>query len=173
MYVDSTKIWYNANGLGYPNTITFFLFNANIETAYTASIVDSSDDVQGAINNDYGFKVSKEGSDVTTAGLADLQSFSGSSLADIPVRHQIIHKIGTGSVNNGNLFTVAHGLGYQPMFLFYTKHGSDGYFCNLIHHDGTLTEKVRTYADGTNIYFKNDTGATLDLAYVIFKDPLL
>ena len=172
VYVDTTKIWYNANGLGDPTKITFFIFNANIETAYTASIVDSDDDVQGAVSNDYGFKVSKEGSDVTSAGLADLQSFSGSSLAGIPVRHQIIHKIGTGSLS-GSLFTVAHGLGYRPMFLFYTKHGSDGYYCNPSHYSSDLTERIRTYADTTNIYLKNGSGATLPLAYVIFKDPLI
>ena len=175
VYCDSTKIHYLANGWSTARTVTFFLLNANIETAYTASIVDSDDDVQGAISNDYGFKVSKSGSDVTSADLADLVSFSGSSEADKPVRHQIIHKTGTGNVTNGNTFSVAHGLGYEPMFLFYTKHATHGYFCNLLFAEfisPNFVERVRTWTDTTNIYFKNETGSTLNIAYIIFKDPL-
>lgn len=177
LYCDSTHIFYNQNEFSQAVKISWFIFNTPLLTSYTAPIVDSTDDTQGGITTDYGFKVSNDGNDVKTAGLVDLASFSGSSLGSSSVRHQIIHKIGTGTAHNGTDESFSHGLGYSPMFLFYGLQTGVGWFCAqacyIVNAGPTVTEKIRTWADSTNINFRQDTGSDRDIAYAIFKDPLL
>jgi hypothetical protein len=177
VFVDSTKIWYNQNEFTSNQKISWFLFAIDLETSYSASNVVTSAATQGVISRDYGFKASKAGSDVKTAGLTNLTAFSGTSTGGVPVRSQILHKVDSGTIGNGVTVTVAHGLGYKPMFITYIKQGSNGYFIDAVTYevvDGpTLAQRWRSWADATNIYFKNDTSSTLTYAYVIMKDPLL
>ena len=181
VYIDSTHVWYQSNSdhFGSDAILTVFVFNHDITSVLTSPDIDTTDDVQGTITTNYGFKVSKDGYDVKSATLANLQSYSGNSSLGYPVRHQIIHKVNHyGNLTNGSTATVAHGLGYKPMFLWYVKETTpeNGYFISQVTYvfsGGSAVAKVRTYCDNTNIYYVNNSGNTLDLYYVIFKDPLL
>ena len=178
IFIDDTKIWYKSNSFGSGKNVTYLVLGVDLETDITYQNIDTVDDAIGTINNNYGFKVSKITKDVLTAGLADLASFSGTSSFGTSVRHQIIHSVGGyENLTSGSTLTIAHNLGYKPMFLFYVDSGVDGFFIEQISYrveaDATLTITNRCYADNTNIYFVNNSGGTWSLRYVIFKDPLL
>jgi len=180
-YMDTGKLWYNGTARPMSNSaqISWFILNANIQTAYTAPNVDTTSDSQGAISNDYGFKVSKSGIDVKSAGLANLQSFSGSSAGSVPVRHQNIHKIGTGTAVNGTTTSFSHGLTYKPMFLFYGFKSGSGYFILTQAYtiggapDYPLIQKYRIWTTSSQVRINNTTGGNKSVAYLVLKDPLL
>ena len=178
---DSTKIYYKANQQVQQTFFAYYILPYDLETAYVSDNIDITEDTQGAISNDYGYKVSKEGNEVEDATLINLQSFSGTSLAGYPVRQHIIQEIGNTVANNGATTAIPHGLGYKPMHIFYLKTSSDpveycqhflGFDVEVVGGIVTLTEKVRTWADNTYIYFYNNTGSNRAIAYVIFKDPM-
>ena len=171
--MDSNELkWYGSDD----SNLAWFIFNRPINVSYTAPDVDTNDDTQGSYSTNYGFKVSKTGEDVTTAGLDDLNCFSGASAANQPVRNQIVHKSGEIRVLNGDTESVAHGLGYRPMVHVWEE-GSTGIWTPRV-----LTYEVvgppisvnfirRVYSDDTNIYIYNLTGGDHDYAYLILKDP--
>jgi len=178
---DTTKIYYKANQ--YVNTlyVAYFIMPYNLEASFSAPNIDLTVDTQGTITTDWGFKVSKDGQDVKTATQANLQSFSGSSSGGYPVRHQIIHKVGTVTgVTGGSTVSIAHGLGYKPFFLWYWKTSSSPKEYALVQtthrvYAGPPIELqlvVRTWADNTNVNLYYNMAGTYDFAYVIFKDPL-
>ena len=180
--MDDTGLYYFANELASNKKINYWIYNTPLTTAYTAGSVDTTDDTIGSINDDYGFKVSKAGHDVKTADVEDMVNFSGTSDLGFSVRNQTIHKIGTGTSNSGALYSVAHGLGYKPMFLFYLFSSGRGWHIAQLGYDVFIDweaeevvaeAKYRGYADTTYIRFRNDTGNNKSIAYVIFKDPLL
>jgi hypothetical protein len=178
MNIDDTKIWYRGGSFSSSKTVTYFIFPLDLEQDISGVNINTTDDTVGSPTTDYGWKVSKTGEDVLTADLSELASFSGTSSEGFSVRHQIIHKVGgVSSLNSGSTATIAHGLGYKPMFLFYADGGADGYsivLLDLVVVAGpAVVVKARCWADATNIYFKNDSGGTHSLRYVIFKDPLL
>ena len=178
--ITPTKLfWDGTQDFGENAYISWFIFNRSITQSYTAPNIDITAVGQGSYNPNYGFKISKSGSDVKTAGLADLISFSGSSLANQPIRHQIIQKTGSGSITGGNTVQIAHGLDYKPMFIVYPQWPGTNpaeYYIDAVTYSVeagppvTITELFRTYCDNTNLNIYSQP--TINYAYLILKDPL-
>jgi hypothetical protein len=157
----------------YNASIGYTIFARNLLTNYTAPIINTTAAIQ-TINHDYGYKVSKDGQEVTTATLQNLTSFSGASLAGYGVRQWIVHQSGYGTINNGDTVNIGHSLGYTPMFLFYWGVvGSNKY---------TLGTAIYNLIGGANVIFQatinssqlsiiNNEGNNFNYAYIIFKDP--
>ena len=107
---------------------------------------------------DYGFKVSKAGFDVLTT--ADKNLIFSSAFGSLKV-----HTQGTGTLtDSARTITVAHGLGYVPMFLVHTQTEA-GYFIDdddyviaphvpIIAGGCYLDRQVTAWADSTNLYIK-------------------
>lgn len=180
--VSTTKIFYKGGSASSNKNIAYFILNVDLEEDYTAPIINTTAASQTAVTTDYGFKVSKDGYDVKTAGLGDLASFSGSSAGGQPVRHQIIHKVGgvTGHVTNTTI-TIPHGLGYTPMYLVFRRwdDGPNHYWTiNQIAYEVVgppveLVFKIRTWVDATNLSIYHDRGSDQQWRYIVFKDPFL
>jgi hypothetical protein len=107
---------------------------------------------------DYGFKVSKAGFDVLTT--ADKNLIFSSAFGSLKV-----HTQGTGTLlDSARTITVAHGLGYVPMFLVHTQTEGGYWVTNTDyviapHVPVTvggcyLDRQVRAYADSTNLYIE-------------------
>lgn len=159
--------------------LSYFIFNRNIEEVYNPTDIYTTPTSQGTYSADWGFKVTKDGKDISSTALDDYTSFSGASIAGYPVRHQIIHKSGTSSVNNTSTTAISHGLGYKPMFAVYVKSNNEYYLDQTEYEAYIDGDKVavkttwRTYCDANNLYVYNNTGANLNFAFLILKDPLL
>lgn len=174
----TSKLWWDDSYGGANATVSWFIFARDITESYTAPSIDTTDDTQGSYARDYGFKVSKTGKDVYTATQADLAASSGVSGADHPIRHQIVQKTGTSSVVHTATASISHGLGYKPMFVVYRKDTvNNEYWIDCSTYSVAAGPPVsvdiefRTYCDNNNIYVENQTGFTINFAYLILKDP--
>ena len=131
---------------------------------------------------DYGFRISKTGSDVKTCDDKDCVLTSKYSTLKGSLE-------GSGSstvTENGSarVITIAHGLGYIPMVQAYFK-DTDGVYLDAYYYltpfqyfDGTILVITSAYADTTNVYLEfaieNFGGGSdtidVDYQYYIFID---
>lgn len=115
---------------------------------------------------DYGAKVSKEGYSVLTAAPKDLVFSS---------KYQTlrVHARGSGSITHtgGRTVTIAHGLGYVPVFIIHSDLGASGSYFQLPFTQSygisapQYNEDILTWADATNIYIKVES----DFGYKTFN----
>lgn len=104
---------------------------------------------------DYGIKVSKPGYPVLEA-TPDQLIFS----SKYPTLR--VHQRGSGSITHtgGRTVTIAHGLGYVPMFIAHANVAGGSDYYQLPYVDGSNVGQVTCYADSTNLYItvNNDFG---------------
>ena len=120
---------------------------------------------------DYGIKVSKPGEDVNTNpdSYANIKKFSLLSSVDVVgagfslLKVKVSAKVNLG---NGATATVAHGLGYKPMFWAFLNTGSE---LKPVYYD---TSGTFAYIDATNLIIENHEGAAKDFYYYIFYDAV-
>lgn len=158
-------------------TNAYYVMQRDITETYTADEIATADATSGTYSADWGFKVSEDGHGVGTADVDDLVSFSGASSAGQAIRHQTIHKTGTASATNGGTTTIAHGLGYSPLFFAWRKKGTEYALLELeyeVQEDPTnvVVDQI-AFCNTTNLLVKNDTGSNFEFSYLIFKDPLI
>jgi len=177
--MSSSKLWWDDSkgGASGTATVSWWIFARTISESFTAPKIQTTDDTQGSYGKNYGLKVSKTGKSVYSSDQADLAMSSGVSVANSPIRHQIVHKTGTSSVNHTATKSIAHGLGYRPMFIVYRKESSQYYIDAVTYSVNpgppiSVDIEFRAYCDTNNIYVENHTGFTIDFAYLILKDPL-
>lgn len=182
IFIGANTVYYKANTLVQNMELSYYVCNIDMDVDYSAPTINTDEQVQGATPEDYGFKVSKAGKDVSTAGLLDLASFSGNSQGGVPVRHQLLHKVsGWSNHTTNSTRTVAHGLGYPPMFIIFQKNSSfgDDFYCKMVqlkpqivgmHVEVAIT--FQAWADANNINIFHDMGGTENFRIAILKDPL-
>lgn len=166
-------------------TIHYFIFNIDLETNYTAPIINTTEEASAGLSGSYGFKASRDGLNVLTAALSDLQVYSGASLASQDVRNQIVHSVTTGTIGAAPDFeSIAHSLGYAPMYMVYVKNPTYGYHIvtNSIDFDLDLILLIifsfpvyESSSSVTEVFFANDAASwagSRAFSCVIFKDPV-
>lgn len=163
---------------GISNSIYYYVLPISLRQNYTAPIINSTQTSSSSPNQNYGFKASLNGYDVTTASVQHLSTYSGVTTSGNAVRIGMIHQIGYyDGLASGNTMSFNHNLGYTPLFIPYARQsGSSQYSISTINFgiDSTYDNVVYTYLvtiDSSKIYFTNNTGSSQDIAYVILKDP--
>lgn len=98
---------------------------------------------------DYGMKVSKPGYSVLTAN--EQQLIFSSKYTTLRV-----HSKGSGTVTHtgGRIATIAHGLGYVPMFVVHADYHNSGRYTYLPITTTSDESEANCWADSTNIYIK-------------------
>lgn len=98
---------------------------------------------------DYGMKVSKAGFSVLTAN--EQQLIFSSKYTTLRV-----HSKGSGTVTHtgGRIATIAHGLGYVPMFVVHADYYNSGKYAYLPITTTSDESEASCWADSTNIYVK-------------------
>ena len=157
--------------------VTYFIFSQNLQSTISARNIITTPATQSTPNQDYGFKVSTDGNEVTTATLQNLVAFSGISQAGYGVRQQLIHQMGyQNTIGSTSTTNFSHNLGYAPMFLAYYKYSSDNfYLLDATHYhvndDATISIIYQATINSTQLSIYNNTGNNIDISYLIFKDP--
>lgn len=122
---------------------------------------------------DYGLKVSKPWYDVKTATPAQLVFSS-----KYPTLR--VHTKGSGTITHtgGRTVTIAHGLGYVPMFMVHGNIYGGSNFYQLPYVDSSNVSQAYAYADATNLYIRvhddfgyvrhniNDLGEETSIGYI-------
>ena len=154
---EDNLVWLGATGLhwGGSATLYYFIYRNSLETNFTSDIIETSSE-SPATGEDFGFKISKDGSD---AGGTDMKDFTIHSSA----MSLQIQKIITGDVDWLFHEEISHSLGYTPLFFYYFKSG--GYWFLVSGGNQELKgtswdEKVAIWGIPSGTY-----------SVVIFKDP--
>lgn len=120
---------------------------------------------------DYGFRISKEGTDVKTGDDKDMVVTSKYSLLK-----GSLSGTSSGTATNGTTTTftvVTHNLGYIPIFQVSIKYASESSY-RMIPTQTEINFDCWAYADTTKLYVKayNNTGSNKSVAfqYFIFLD---
>lgn len=155
------------------NSVRYYIYGRDLRTTMSGTNINTTPATQTSVNQDYGFKVSVEGTSVLTAGLDDLVSFSGLSVAGYGVRQHIIHQTGyEDSVGSGSTKNYSHSLGYPPMYFpFYRKQGDSFYNYAWSYTISSGSPQLSIQISSSQLTFINNSGNTYDFAYLIFKDP--
>lgn len=138
-------------------TIYYYIYRYDMTTNFTAPILHQTPTTPTVID-DYGIKISKEGSDTDSADLRDYVVHSSA-------RNLQIHKtVAFTESSIGWSRTITHGLGYEPLFLLYFSDVSGG--MGLIFE---ADQEFISNATSTNVVVGGiPTG---DGFVCIFKDP--
>jgi len=139
----------------------YYIFRYDLTTSYTATQISTVAGSKAAVD-DYGIKVSRAGKDISSTDFRDFVIHSNT-------RSPIIHKTGTGTFGaGGGNVTIAHNLGYPPMFFFYGQ--IDSWGDSRYQMIACASDSYAT-ADNTNLVFYAPYQMTY--AYIIFADPML
>lgn len=152
---------YSSQGAG-SVTLYYYIFRYNMTTDYTASIINTTEASQ-TIDQNYGVKISKSGSDITSS---DLRNFVVHPNARSLQIQKTVHEEEASAPWNE---TINHALGYEPFFLWYQKTISAGATQNYWQIVGARDQERGGYADTSNVYL--NSLATGDYFICIFKDP--
>lgn len=139
----------------------YYIFALDLETNYTAPIIQPSDVSQGE-TNDYVYAISKNGEDISST---DYRDFVVHSDCRSPMVH-IVHNWTEPGL--GGSETITHNLGYEPMFFGFVRNlqgTGSGYIMYGNADDATITATT-TDLDAASVY-----DGTYSM--VIFKDPIL
>ncbi len=170
--VDTNKLYNNDD-----QTIRYRIFARDLRSSVGGTNINTTPASPSAINQDYGFKVSQPGYNVLTASLQNLIAFSGQSLAGYPVRLQIIHQIGhQDNIPTGTTARFSHNLGYVPLFMVYYRQSGSLPYTALstyiqVNSDFSLSITYKATINSSELAVMNNLGYSIDVAYVIFKDP--
>lgn len=161
VYTDSTNLYIGGSGLS-ANTTYYFKYYI---------LMDLAEDFSGSqlitLENNYGFKVSKPGTDVTTAKeyqLAYSSKYKSLQYYDVSFKTGSMSLPGfTNSVVDpqpraGTYIDITHGLGYAPFFLVF-YHSSLMADANqyqelpfqLLHGDDTTSSQYYAWANSTKV----------------------
>jgi len=116
---------------------------------------------------DYGIKISKPGKSAFSTDIRDFIVWS-----KYPVLK--IHSSGSGSIAAGGTETINHGLGYNPIAMFYVEAlgGGNRYtFASLA--SGATIFVENTSSDVNNVYLKSFSGQAQNYYYFIYYDETL
>lgn len=160
------------SGSGSPR---YFIFRLDLTTNFTAPNISTST-ASSAVDNDYVFKVTKPGKDISST---DMRDFALHSNTHSPMVHQVDH--GSMSNTGGGLGwerTVTHNLGYKPLAFAFIKpstntqsYPTDRYF---IVHSPVGASSFYYQVTSTSVYVTLDNAAfsaTPMVSVVILKDP--
>lgn len=129
--------------------LTVYQFVDDFSTIEPRTI--NTDDTSGSSDDDYGFRISKEGFDVKDCD--DIDCVLSSSFYT-----QIIHQKGVDTSGSSTI-TINHGLGYIPTFLIFCKENSSDDFIRLftnvrVTDSDLIIENVYAYDEFYFIIFK-------------------
>lgn len=153
IYENSVEIYLGVGfgDLGDGVTVYFTCYQFLDEfTDYTASIINTGT-TQAALEEEYGFAVSKETFDVLTCAEKDMIVTSNAFA-------NIVHKKGIATANGSDPIDISHGLGYLPSFLAYLRVSGNSYLKQANDFISITTTLLSAFPDaGDKLY------------YVIFK----
>lgn len=137
----------------------YYIFTHNVQTNFTAPVLETTAESAGAAG-DFGFKISKEGKDISSTDLRDFVIHSGT-------RTPQISKCGYGTDTAPFTLNVTHNLGYKPLYFWwaYIKDYGDSYWQATFGADDSAATSTNTVLTLRTVY-------DLDYAYMILKDPL-
>lgn len=159
--MDASKLFYTPNS--FPLTsgtarLYFYIFALDLSKQYNAPIIKVGA-VSGGNNNNFAFKIAKNGKDVSSNDLSD---FILHSRARSPLIHSV--NPSPGVVKS---FVINHNLGYVPMFFPYQKNANGSYTLLPTGQGGADS----LLSDINNIIFTSAAGK--ELTIVVLKDPFL
>lgn len=156
--IDGGKLQFSAVGsMSGPLNLYYYIFALDLTKQYTAPIIKVGS-VAGASDNNFVFKLAKDGKSVHSNNLDDFVIHSWA-------RTPLIHSVNpSGGVTKS--FIVNHNLGYTPMFFGYVK--TNGLYTLLATGQGGSSS---LQADEQTVTF-TDTGGQ-ELTIVVLKDPFV
>lgn len=175
--VDNSVLGYDGSApIGGTFTFDFFICRVSLTSNFSSPNI-SGDTSVGQVNNDYGFKLTKPGADVSSSDLRNFSLHSGTrSIMLSQTDNGATTSTGTGYFQR----IVSHNLGYLPIALSYARFGANtvGYKPNYYY---LLPPSI-----GVGVGFYQPTSSsvisTIDASYissgtpdttaVVFKDPL-
>lgn len=112
--VDSTSLT-RFSGASTPR---YFIFRLDLTQDYTADTV-SGNTTSGTRDDDFGFKLTKEGKDISSTDMRDFSLHSGTAAP-------LVHQVKTGTMVNDGVglgwsFYLNHNLGYTPTVFVFMK----------------------------------------------------
>jgi hypothetical protein len=138
----------------------YYIFAQDLEVDFTAPTVNTSDTTADD-DDDYGIRITKEGSDVSSTDYRDYVVHSGT-------RTSMVHMVTHGSAAGVSTTVVTHNLGYEPVYMVYGKlSGYDGYLKLGSADDLTIT------ATTTTISFTSFFADAWDYSVLVLKDKIL
>lgn len=167
-FVDKKGIYVYPASFGATTALTYDLYliitTINIEENVQYPTIKTATSRELLTNTDYGFKVTKEGKDITSTSPRDYVIHSGA-------RSPMVHSVTAGAASGG-VFTATHDLPYTPMFLAYI--GASDYDMPGINLQGNVYLSVTGFTGVTT----TDTSISIDENFfytknsiVILKDP--
>lgn len=158
-YTDDTNIYIKADGAKASTTYDFRYY------LLVDQAEDFSGDFGGSLSTNYGFKVSKEGIDVTTAKEYELgysSKYKSLQYYDVNYKTQdlTLDAIWSSKYDTyeeqGEYVDINHGLGYPPLFLaFFTSDQFSGSYqlpiFSVTGFADTFTYMVSSFSDATKI----------------------
>lgn len=183
--VNSTEMKFFTIGGGAGNvSLYYYIFaqplNEDFDATTISTIPSSPSITEGPL--DYGVKVALDGKSVTST---DFRDYAFRSDAISPNVHIIGHGAPTETGITqplAKMYRVVHGLGYEPLPLFYIDYGANGgspfvtgYYYSIGGVGGA--SYIRAYSDATNCRIEEDydlLGApspTANCSIIVLKEP--
>jgi hypothetical protein len=183
---NSTELKFFSYGVG-SGTVSFYyyIFAQPIDIDYTAPINQTGANVTGQldqIDRDYGIKATIPGADINSVDLRDYAIHSGTVSPNV---HMVENGActETGTIQPlAKMLRATHGLGYEPMTLFYIDYGSNGsptYTSGYYYMLGGVggPAQVRAYTSSTYAWIEDDYSlipygsSTATGAILVLKEP--
>lgn len=157
------------------STPRYFIFRLDLTQNYTAEIISGST-TSGTRDTDFGFKLTKDGKDISSTDMRDFSLHSGTTA---PLVHSVTH--GTMTNTGGGLgweFNAPHSLGYIPTAFAFLKPSTNSLSLPTDKYGyvmGPVGVSGRYYtSSSSNIYVTADsTSFTAEptVSVVILKNP--
>jgi len=114
---------------------------------------------------DYGIKITLDGHDTSiipnsAANIKKFALLSGVNLLKIKTAVKV-------TLANGASTTVAHNFAYKPLVWIFLRNGSNQMM--PVYYETNFTA---AYVDSTELFIRNNEGASRDFYYYIFYDPV-
>jgi len=168
--VNSTTLA-RSSGSGSPR---YFIFRLDLTSNFTAPNIASST-ASTTSTNDYVFKMTKPGKDVSSSDMRDFALHSGTKA---PMVHAVNYGPTAAGPNSSWERLVSHDLGYTPLAFCFVKPGAntlglstDRFY--IVHPPVGVTSFLYT-VDSTSVYFNAYNADFIDppnVSIVILKDP--
>lgn len=125
----------------------------DITVPFTAPVIDTGPSAAARPSPDFGFKISKDGKDVSSTDLRDF-------ILHTSARSPMVHAVVPGTIDTSGTFTYTHDLPYNPIFFAFIQ--QTGLYVLLNGFSGLTTV-------GQTITIKGVAGTPCSI--VILKDP--
>lgn len=143
--------------LGTTLNTAIMIFPIDIETAFLAPNIKTTLAGQIVVDRNYGIKATKQGKDYSSTDLRDFTIHSST-------RGPLLHAVAPGTANSSGIYTYAHNLTYNPIFMAYQQVlGEPHKYVAINGYAGVSTA-------GSTITLRTTAGYNCSI--VVLKDPV-